>query len=152
MAKRGQPTKYNAKFHPLLGFWLAQAGLTDVQMADEMGVTERTINNWKKRYPEFFQSITEGKQTPDDEVQAALLKRALEGYGSHPPSVEAQKFWLKNRRRGEWGEKIDVNILNSPAWIEIQQALIMVLQAHPEALEDTRKMLAKFAGKEVADG
>ena len=160
MAKPGHPTKYNAKFHPQIAFWLAQAGLTNSQMATELDIAESTLDNWKNKYPLFLGSIKGGKLTPDDEVEAALLKRA-KGFeyseiGAHGsltkqalPEVAAMIFWLKNRRPGRWRDKqeLDVNMLNSPAWLEIQQALILVLQAHPEALEDTKKVLAKFAGK-----
>ena len=113
MAKRavGQPTKYTPK-HAELAFWMAKAGLTDKQIAQEMSVTEQTINNWKKAHPEFFEALKRGKATPDDAVEAALLRRAKgftyqEGDRSRValPDTTACIFWLKNRRPGEWRDK-----------------------------------------------
>ena len=50
----GQPTKLTKKMKGQIKV-LALKGFTDVEMAEAVGVTERTINNWKKQQPEFFQ-------------------------------------------------------------------------------------------------
>lgn len=121
---RGQPTKYAPK-HVELAFWMAKAGLTDKQIAEEMGVTEQTINNWKKAHPEFFEALKDGKETPDDQVEASLLRRAKgftyqEGDRSRValPDTTACIFWLKNRRAAEWRDKhdIDINVLATQEW------------------------------------
>ncbi len=128
--KVGRPTRYNAKFHPLLARVLARQGLIDTQISKEMGINEATLNNWKKKYPEFFKSLKIGKASKDDEVEAKLLKNAI-GY-EHPdtkvfcnadgrvtvvpitkhyqPNVTAQIFWLKNRRPKDWRDKIDMEV------------------------------------------
>jgi transposase-like protein len=108
----GRPTKYNPKFHPQLVFWLSQAGLTDKKIAKELSITEQTLNNWKKKYPKFFESLKDGKETPDDQVEAALFRRAKgftyqEGERSRValPDTTACIFWLKNRRPDKWRDK-----------------------------------------------
>ena len=110
----GRPTKYEAK-HVELAFWMAQSGLTDKQIAHEMGITEQTLNNWKKVHPEFFESLKKGKGTPDEDVEAALLRRA-KGFeykeGDHSrvalPDTTACIFWLKNRRPNQWRDKQEI--------------------------------------------
>ena len=62
----------------LLESW-ARSGLTDEQIAKNMGVTVRTLYNWKKKSLPIFQSLKKGKEVVDYEVENALLKRAL-GY------------------------------------------------------------------------
>lgn len=57
----------------------ARDGLTDKQIAQNIGITEQTLNNWKKSYPSFFESLKRGKEVVDVQVENALLKRAL-GY------------------------------------------------------------------------
>ena len=57
----------------------ARDGLTDKQIAHNMGVSEQTLNVWKKKYPSLFESLKRGKEVIDREVENALLKRAL-GY------------------------------------------------------------------------
>lgn len=44
---------------------LCRLGATDVQLADFFGVTEKTLNNWKNKYPGFLQSLKEGKEIAD---------------------------------------------------------------------------------------
>lgn len=36
-------------------------GATDENIADVFGVTERTINNWKRKHPEFFSVLKRSK-------------------------------------------------------------------------------------------
>ncbi len=40
---------------------LYRQGKTDKQVADLVGVSVRSIHYWKKKYPEFLQSIKEAK-------------------------------------------------------------------------------------------
>jgi len=112
----------------------ARDGLTDKQIAHNMGVTEQTLNNWKKEYPSLFESLKRGKEVVDIEVENQLLKRA-KGYSYEEvtkevrvidgepvmmetkrvtkevlPDVTAQIFWLKNRKPNEWRDKKDVEM------------------------------------------
>lgn len=115
----------------LLEAW-ARDGLTDKQIAEEkIGITERTLTNWKARFSSVFSALKKGKEVVDVEVENALLKRAL-GYSTTevtreralnpetgkfelvvtkavtkevPPDTTAQIFWLKNRRPDLWRDK-----------------------------------------------
>lgn len=108
----GRPTKYDGKKHPELAFWMAQAGLTDIQIAKELHIAEKTLYTWKKEHPGFLQAIKRGKQTPDEEVEAALLRKA-KGFkytaGREEkvalPDTLACIFWLKNRRPNLWRDR-----------------------------------------------
>lgn len=57
----------------------ARDGLTDEQIAANMGIAPRTLYNWKGRYVQLVQALKRGKEVVDREVENALLKRAL-GY------------------------------------------------------------------------
>lgn len=107
---------------------LCLLGATDVEVADFFDVTERTINRWKVDYPEFCQALKLGKDEADDRVEKSLYRRAL-GYSHeavkifanpatgaeqivpytehYPPDTTACIFWLKNRRKDQWRDKID---------------------------------------------
>lgn len=108
----------------LLEGW-ARDGLTDEQIAHNMGIAPSTLYDWKKRYPEILEPLKRGKAVVDRQVENALLKRAL-GYEYEEvrkkfegaelteqtvtkrqviPDVTAQIFWLKNRKPSEWREK-----------------------------------------------
>lgn len=80
----------------------AREGLTDVQIADNIGINISTIYDWKKKYPEFNNALKRGKEVVDYEVENALLKRALSG------DTTAQIFWLKNRKPKQWRDKPEI--------------------------------------------
>lgn len=100
------------------------AGATDFEVAEELGVTNRTLYRWKAKYPEFCQALKVGKELADDRVEASLYHRAI-GYTHHtvkvfqfqgapvivpvlehvPPDVGAATMWLTNRRSAEWRAK-----------------------------------------------
>lgn len=120
----GRPSDYKPEFNEQ-AYKLCLLGATDKQMGDFFGVCEATINNWKKDYPEFLESIKKGKIKADAEVAHALYHRAkgyehkdihfssYEGdvteteYLKHyPPDTAAAFIWLKNR--AGWSDKQQV--------------------------------------------
>lgn len=119
----------------LLQAW-ARDGFTDEQIATKIGISKQTFYDWKKKYPDFSDSLKKGKEIVDIQVENALLKRAL-GYEyvdyseecsedgikkkktvKHViPDTTAQIFWLKNRRPDLWRDKRDLEMsgnINNP--------------------------------------
>lgn len=111
----------------LIEAW-ARNGLTDEQIASNMGITAKTLYEWKKKFSEICESLKKGKEIVDIQVENALLKRAL-GYEYTevktkkelgtvtevtttkkfiPPDTTAQIFWLKNRKPEQWRDKREV--------------------------------------------
>lgn len=86
----------------LLEGW-ARDGLTDDDIAAKMGIGNRTLYEWKQKYPQILQSIKKGKEVIDYQVENALLQSALDG------NTKAQIFWLKNRRPDKWREKQEIS-------------------------------------------
>ncbi len=82
----------------LLDGW-ARDGLTDDQIAKNMGISRDTLHEWKKKYSDISDTLKKGKEVVDYEVENALLQSALDG------NTTAQIFWLKNRRPDKWREK-----------------------------------------------
>ena len=103
----------------------ARDGLTDEQIAHNMGIATSTLYEWKKQYAEISEALKKGKEVVDRLVENALLKRAL-GYEYEEvrekfemgvctertvtkkeviPDTTAQIFWLKNRKPQEWRDK-----------------------------------------------
>lgn len=62
----------------LLEDW-ARLGLTDEQIAQNVGISRSTLSDWKKRFPAISDTLKKGKEVVDIQVENALLKRAL-GY------------------------------------------------------------------------
>lgn len=57
----------------------ARDGLTDEQIAHNIGIVPSTLYEWKMKYSEISEALKKGKEVIDREVENALLKRAL-GY------------------------------------------------------------------------
>lgn len=108
---------------------MARDGLTQQQIADNLGISIDTLIENKKKYSEFNDALKKGKEVIDFEVENALLKRAL-GYtitlceqkvdkdgcvhdlkkDVHiPGDTTAQIFWLKNRKKMQWRDKVEVS-------------------------------------------
>ena len=118
----------------------AREGLFDKDIAKKMNVSEATLNNYKKKFPEVKQALRKGKEIVDIEVENALFKKALGYnvpvqkafklkdivYGENgkkiseterieyaeeeihvPADTTAQIFWLKNRKKAQWRDKVE---------------------------------------------
>lgn len=55
----------------------ARDGLTDEQIAKNIGISRQTLYDWKNKYPDISDALKKGKQVVDRQVENALLKRAL---------------------------------------------------------------------------
>jgi hypothetical protein len=99
----------------------ARDGLTDEQIAHNMGIGYSTLQTWKGKYQDIQDSLKKGKEVIDRMVENALLKSAL-GYEYledgmtkdgdvvplrkvQHPNTTALIFWLKNRKPAEWRDK-----------------------------------------------
>ena len=106
----------------------ARDGLTDEQMAHNIGISTSTLYDWKKKYLELSESLKRGKEVVDRQVENALLKTAL-GFEYEEetvtntgtvvttkkyskPNTTAQIFWLKNRKSNEWRDQQHVEQTN----------------------------------------
>lgn len=129
-ANNGRPSKYRSEFAEQV-VKLCRLGATDVELAEFFGVSESTLNNWKKAHPGFLESLKKGKTLADAEVADKLFKRAT-GYEHpeddiravsvgggmsqivitptikhYPPDTAAAIFWLKNRQPAKWRDKVE---------------------------------------------
>ena len=111
----------------LLEGW-ARDGLTDEQIAGNIGINTSTLYDWKNKFPKISEALKKGKEVVDIQVENALLKRAL-GYDFQetrgekadkdgtkiiqtvkhiPADTTALIFWLKNRRPDKWLDKPEI--------------------------------------------
>lgn len=123
----GRPSAYRKEFAQQAKK-ITLLGATDMDLADFFGVAISTINLWKLKHPEFSESLKVGKDSADERVISSLYHRAI-GYSHpevdiravdgvivqtpltkhYPPDTTAAIFWLKNRRKEEFRDKVDVN-------------------------------------------
>ena len=132
-AKRpiGRPTKYKHEYAEQT-YKLCLLGATDEEIANFFDVNVATINRWKNDFPEFCESIRKGKILADANIADRLYRRAM-GYEApdvdirvvegeiietpltkyYPPDTTAAIFWLKNRQRSKWRDKVDNEVSGS---------------------------------------
>lgn len=79
----------------------ARDGLTNEQIANNIGINVKTLYDWKNKNSNICNILKKSREVVDFEVENALLKSALEG------NVTAQIFWLKNRRKLQWRDKVE---------------------------------------------
>ena len=110
----------------------ARLGLSDVQIAHNMGIHPSTLYEYYQRFKEISDAIKRGKVVADYYVENALYKSAtgfdydeiayetdkktgkkveIKRVTKHmPPSNTAQIFWLCNRKPLEWRQKQQVEV------------------------------------------
>lgn len=106
---------------------LGLSGATDFEAAEALGISDRTLRLWKARDPAFAKALSVSKDIADGKIEASLYHKAR-GYTYRsekifqyegqviraetvehvPPSDTAIIFWLKNRQRDKWRDKVDV--------------------------------------------
>jgi hypothetical protein len=101
----------------------ARQGLTEAQISINLGISNETLRNYKKRYLVFFEAIKKGKEVVNFEIENATIKNAL-GYFKEveepfldkftgefkivkynkffTPNATTQIFLLKNRMKEEY--------------------------------------------------
>ena len=96
---------------------VCKLGATDEDLAEALEVSVATINNWKKDFPQFLESLKEHKAIANSLVEQALFKRAIgakvnevkvinnvaeDTEKEYPPDVGACIVWLANRDPKRW--------------------------------------------------
>ena len=127
----------------------ARDGLTEADIAKNIGISTVTLWDWKNKHPNILNALKKGKEVADIRVENALYKRAI-GYDvieektiigadgdvsqtikqvKHiAPDTTAQIFWLKNRRPELWRGKVvvDANMKNGEKLKDMQDFLKVV--------------------------
>jgi hypothetical protein len=128
----GRKTIYNPKMAEIARK-CCERGLTDLEVADVLGIGLATLYRWKLEYPEFSRVFKLGKAAADDRVERSLYSRAV-GYSylaekavmtrhgqktvryrAHiPPDTAAAVWYLKNRRPDRWRDSFRHEHIASP--------------------------------------
>lgn len=95
----------------------ARDGLTDIQIAENLGISKDTFYEYKKKHSDFSDSLKKGKEIVDYQVENALLKNALDG------NVTAQIYWLNNRKPKQWKNKRENMGSNNEEITKVEQLL-----------------------------
>ncbi len=119
----GRPSKINAIDETLLEK-LYLDGKTDVEVAYFIGVTGRTLHNWKNKYPKFFHSLKEWKKQADERVEKSLYKRAI-GYTYDEITYEKLKI-------GGLGIQLSKEEIEAIKHVETNKTKVVVKEIVPD--------------------
>ncbi|PTJ81249.1 hypothetical protein BU055_11465 [Staphylococcus succinus] len=102
----------------------ANDGLTNEQIAHNMGIVRDTLYRWAKKSTDISDALKKGKEVTDRRVENALYKSAVGFYYTEEqitndgkvvtvskfskPNITAQIFWLKNRKPKVWRDKQNI--------------------------------------------
>lgn len=113
----------------------ARDGLTEEQIANNIGISRSTLNEWKKKFSDISDTLKQSKEIADRQVENALHKTALGFYYEEDmvtnqgevvtvrkyskPNTTAQIFWLKNRKPANWRDKQEIEQTNTNIEIRV---------------------------------
>lgn len=120
----GRPTKFRPEYVEQARKLCHVLAATEEEVAAVLGVTRRTLLNWRNEHPELDQAMQLGKDAPNERVVKSLYHRAI-GYTHesekifvhngriiravtkqhYPPDTAAGIWWTKNRMPDEWRER-----------------------------------------------
>jgi hypothetical protein len=105
--KAGRKTLYKQEYDEQ-AYKYSLLSLTELQMSDLFGVTEKTFNNWKKNHPTFLQSIVKGKEPADAEVAHSLNERAKGYEYQEAVPIKVKHVEYENGKRKRETEKVEI--------------------------------------------
>lgn len=73
-------------------------GLTDKQIAENMGISVNTLDKWKQRFVQIRQALKIGHESANYAVERKLFQKAMKG------NTTAMIFWLKNNWRDKYND------------------------------------------------
>ena len=73
-------------------------GLTDEQIAKNIGISARTLERWKKQYGQICRALKVGREQANFAVEGKLFQKAMSG------NTTAFIFWLKNIWRYKYND------------------------------------------------
>lgn len=97
-------------------------GLSNEQIAQNLGIARTTLINWQNRSPKIKQALKVGREAANYMVENALMKNAMKG------NVTAQIYWLKNNYRSKYFETVAHEIAKDDAALAGLKSLLNKLE------------------------
>lgn len=98
-------------------------GLTDEQVAHNIGINPRTLERWKKDHSQICRALKKGKEHANYEVENALFNKATKD-----GNVTAMIFWLKNNYSEKYFDRSPVQPDNNDAQVNLMNELLNKLE------------------------
>ena len=89
-----------------LSAW-ARDGLTDEQIAHNMGIAKSTLYEWKNKYTDLSDALSKSKDVADIEVENALFKKCIGFKTTIRKAFKLKDVTYKDGKRIKETERID---------------------------------------------
>lgn len=160
MAKTGRPSSFKPEFVDLARKFCL-LGATNEDLARNFEVAGSTIDKWIAEKPQFSGAVKAGREEADANVAERLYARAL-GYSHsavkifmpagatepvyapytehYPPDTAAAFIWLKNRRKSDWRDKVEVDATHrsDPSSLTDEQLIEIVASRRRDGTPKTK--------------
>ena len=136
---RGQYKKWLKQENLLLLQGWKRDGLTDEQIAHNIGIRRETLYDWIKKYPNISNALKMGKEQANFIIENALFQKPTNGH------VTAHIFWLKNNWRDKYNdsqlsveerELLKHRIKDAELDSKIKEAKLKILESEGANAED----------------
>lgn len=98
-------TEWKEKLVVIQGW--ARDGLTNEQIAKNIGISTKTLYEWQNKYSEFSDALKKGKEVVDREVENALLENAKGYYYTEEQAIKVKSSWYVDGKKHE-KEEVEV--------------------------------------------
>lgn len=85
----------------------ARDGLTEEQIAHNMGIGYSTLQAWKNDYQDILDTLKRGKEVVDRQVENALLKKALGDKVTLKKPIKIKEVLYENGKRIKETERVE---------------------------------------------
>lgn len=120
-----------------LGAW-ARDGLTDEQIASNIGISRSTLSDWKNRFSDIADTLKKGKAVVDIQVENALFKKAI-GYKTKvKKAFKLKEVLYDNGKRLQETERIEYAEEEMYIPADTTAQIFWLKNRKPEAWKDKR--------------
>lgn len=122
----------------LLEAW-ARDGLTQAQIAKNMGISLSTLKEWLKKYPAISAALKKGKELADYEMENALYKKGIGYTVTLKKPIKVKETEYDNGKKIKETEKIEYAEVEEYIPPDVTAQIFWLKNRKPETWRDRRE-------------
>ncbi len=129
----------------------ARDGLTTEQIAECMGISRSTLNDWIKKHPDISDTIKKNKEIADRKVENSLYERALGGLHKVLKAIKVKETYYD--KQGRKCEKEHIETATEEIYIpgDTTAQIFWLKNRKPEVWKDKQIVEAEVGTKKLED-
>jgi hypothetical protein len=134
-----RPSSFDTEY-PEQAYKLCLLGATDKELADFFDVEERTVNRWKKKHPEFCQSLKRGKMDADADIADRLHQRARGFEYDKAVPIKLKEVLYENGKRVKETERVEVVMVHEVVPPDTTAGIFWLKNRRPQNWRDRQEV------------